>query len=96
MIQSIAISTDASELLLINAEGTKQALSAIKLRKAARDAGSLRERLDNGDIEVAENITITGLQQVGSTGLNIKFSDGNHRAIYPIAYLNELMQSIDK
>ena len=95
MIESIAVSTDASELLIASAGGTKSTLSAHTLRKAARDAVSLRERIDNGDIKVAVNLTITGLEQVGSTGINVKFSDGHDRAIYPLAYLNELMQSVD-
>lgn len=95
MIESIAVGTDASELLITSTGGSNATLSAIALRKAARDAISLRERIDHGEIKVAANITITGLEQVGSTGINVKFSDGHDRAIYPMSYLNELMQSVD-
>lgn len=96
MIESIALSPDASELLIGSTGGSKTALSAVALRKAARDAGSVRERLDKGEIQVAAHITITGVEQVGSTGINVKFSDGNDRAIYPVAYLKELMDAVDK
>ena len=96
MIESISVSTDASELLITKAGGANTSLSAIALRMGARDAISLRERIDHGEIKVVANITITGLELVGSTGINVKFSDGHDRAIYPMAYLNELMQSVDK
>ncbi len=96
MIESIAVSPDARALLIGNSLGAKAAVTAVALRKAARDAVSLRERLDKGDIEVAADITITGVEQVGSTGINVKFSDGHHRAIYPVSYLTELMVTVDK
>ena len=95
MIESIAVVADASKLLIKKSGGFNATLSAIALRKAARDAISLRERIDHGEIKVAANITITGLEHVGSTGINIKFSDGHDRAIYPMSYLDELLQSID-
>lgn len=62
----------------------------------AKDAASVRELYDNNMIRVDPTITITAMEMVGSTGINIQFSDGHDRAIYPIPYLKELCAAHDK
>ncbi|MBX2837813.1 MAG: DUF971 domain-containing protein [Gammaproteobacteria bacterium] len=76
--------------------GNESVITAAELREAAMDAGSKRERIDKGFIEVSENIRITEINRVGSTGVNIHFSDGHRRAIYPYAYLSNLASLSDK
>lgn len=71
-------------------DGRCDRIPATTLRGAARDATSLRERIDTGHISIAEGLTVTGCDPVGAYGVNIRFSDGHDRAIYPFVYLREL------
>ncbi len=71
-------------------DGRRDLIDAGTLRSAARDATSLRERIDTGGIFVADGLKVTGCDPVGSYGVNIRFSDGHDRAIYPFVYLREI------
>ncbi len=71
------------------------AIPAKALRVAARDAVSVRERHDNGTVMVPPDITITGVEMVGAMGVNVIFSDGHDRAIFPWAYLREIALAQD-
>ena len=71
-------------------DGRTDRIPAQLLRRAARDATSLRERYDTGKIRVAKGIEVVGCDPVGAYGVNIKFSDGHERAIYPFTYLREI------
>jgi len=73
--------------VIVRSAGTATAQVTIFSR---RDAASRREKIDTGAVAVPADLTITGLMQVGSTGVNVHFSDGHDRAIYPFAYLREL------
>ena len=95
MITSLAANEAADALTLDWESGGQSSIPAAFLRREARDAWSIRERLDTGDVAVAPGITITGLFQVGANGVNIHFSDGHDRAIYPYPYLAELSERID-
>jgi len=89
MIDSLAASEDCQHLTVTWESGETSQLSAALLRKEAKDAWSIRERLDHGEVTVAPGITITGLTQFGF-GVNVHFSDGHDKAIYPFPYLREL------
>lgn len=95
MINSLAASDDAQHLTVTWETGKETVLSAAYLRREAKDAWSIREKLDHGAIHVLPGITITGLVQVGA-GVNVHFSDGHEKAIYPFAYLRELSDRHDK
>lgn len=69
-------------------------LDAANLRMAARDAQSVRHRHDYGTIPVKAGLAIIGADPVGTMGLNIRFSDGCDRAIYPWAYLREIVDEL--
>lgn len=90
MITSISVSSDSTLLLIQLSDGQSVPLSAEYLRLNARDARSRRERIEHGEITVNEDIKISEIRQVGHTGLNICFSDGNNRAIFPYRYLQSL------
>ena len=90
MITDITLSNRSTELLLGFSDGQTVPLSAEFLRANAMDALSRRERIDHGAIDVDANIQITTVNPVGHTGLNIAFSDGNNRAIFPYQYLISL------
>ena len=96
MIDSLYASPDARHLTVQWECGARTELPAEYLRGAARDAGSMRERIDHGTVTVVPGITITGLVQVGPAGVNVHFSDGHARAIYPFTYLRELSDRFDK
>ncbi len=95
MIDSLTASDDAEHLTVTWLSGEESVLSAAFLRREARDAWSIRERLDHGEVAVLPGIRITGLQQVGN-GVNVHFSDGHKTAIYPFPYLRELCDRFDK
>lgn len=96
MIESLTASEDAQRLMVNWESGEVTELSAADLRREARDAWSIRERLDNGEVTVLPGLRITGLYQVGANGVNVHFSDGHDRAIYPFPYLRELSDRFDK
>ncbi len=95
MIDRLAASDDAQALTVTWKDGGESMLTAAFLRENAKDAWSIRERLDHGQVHVAPGIAITGLEQIGN-GVNIHFSDGHDKAIYPFPYLRELCGQIDK
>ncbi|MEP4199200.1 MAG: DUF971 domain-containing protein [Aliishimia sp.] len=90
MIDCLNATPDCRHLIVEWKEGGSTELPATILRREARDAYSTRARLDHGEITVAEDLTITNLVQVGAAGVNVHFSDGHDRAIYPFVYLREL------
>ncbi len=89
MIDSLAASDDCQHLTVTWESGEISVLSAAYLRKEAKDAWSIRERLDHGEVSVLPDIRITDLMQMGN-GVNVHFSDGHEKAIYPFPYLREL------
>ena len=95
MIERLTATDDATRLMVFWDTGDKTVLPADFLRQKAKDALSVRERVNHGAVTVAPGITITGLQQVGN-GVNIQFSDGHDKAIYPFPYLRELSSAFDK
>ncbi len=90
MLSELTASEDGASLTLHWQDGATSVLTAAALRAAARDAVSERERLDTGGIAIAPGLTITAIDQVGAAAVNVAFSDGHDRAIYPFAYLAEL------
>jgi DUF971 family protein len=76
--------------LLVNwGEGHEQPLSQRQLRAACPCAECRRIRLLGGEISVAADVEIEQLQPMGY-GVQIVFSDGHARGIFPWRYLAEL------
>jgi len=96
MIQSLTATEDQLNLQIHWENGDISTLTASDLRREARDAWSIRQRLDQGEVKIALGLKITGLSQVGAQGVNVHFSDGHDRAIYPFSYLRELSDRFDK
>ena len=90
MLDEITTTLDGRTLRLIWTEGPETQLPADELRRAARDATSIRQKIDLGEITIAPGLRITALNAVGSYGVNVHFSDGHQRAIYPFSYLRDL------
>jgi DUF971 family protein len=88
----IVVSADRSELRLVWPDRVL-AVSAPRLRAACRCAGCRRERFESGADPAAGGLALVTVALVGDHALNIAFSDGHDRGIYPWSYLRELAQS---
>ncbi len=95
MIDTLTASTDAQSLHILWATGDETTLPAAVLRREARDAWTIRQKIDFGDVAVSDEIAITAMHQVGPAGVNVHFSDGHDKAIYPFVYLRELSDRYD-
>ena len=95
MLDLLQVSDDLTRLKISWIDGSATELSAQTLRQEARDAASVRARYDTGSFAAAANLQITALEQVGAYGVNIHFSDGHDRGIYPFTYLKELSDRFD-
>jgi DUF971 family protein len=95
MLDSLQVSDDLMRLKLSWVDGQATELTAQTLRQEARDAASVRARHDHGFFAAAADLKITALEAVGAFGVNIHFSDGHDRGIYPFVYLRELSDRFD-
>jgi DUF971 family protein len=82
--------TDDGTALDVHWPDTVARIPAARLRAMARDAQSRRQQIETGTIRIAPGLRITALQPVGAMGVNVCFSDGHDRAIYPWPYLREI------
>jgi DUF971 family protein len=87
----VIIRAARSQLVLVFADGTLT-IGAPRLRAACRCADCRRERIDRDAAPDNGNATIADVRLVGDHALNIAFSDGHDRGIYPWSYLRELAQ----
>jgi DUF971 family protein len=85
----IVVRAGRSQLVLVFARGSF-AIGAPRLRAACRCADCRRERIDGDADADAGGATIAEVSLVGDHALNIVFSDGHDRGIYPWSYLREL------
>ncbi len=95
MLETVVASLDQRHLVLNWQSGAQSHLPAEVLRREAQDAWSKRERIDHGEVKVAPGITITDINNMGY-GINLQFSDGHDKAIYPEPFLRELCERFDK
>ncbi|WP_439410137.1 gamma-butyrobetaine hydroxylase-like domain-containing protein [Bradyrhizobium sp. DASA03076] len=82
-------SADLATLLVRTAEGDAFSVPAEKLRLSCKCAHCTRARFDECFPERFPGIAITEIGDLGY-GLNISFSDGHNRGIYPKPYLLSL------
>ncbi|MEK8050984.1 DUF971 domain-containing protein [Ideonella sp. DXS22W] len=72
-------------------DGRVQRLRHGLLRARCRCAACERQRRQGlGDAPADASVRLTHLAPVGAQGLNLQFSDGHDRGIYPWAYLRQL------
>jgi DUF971 family protein len=60
------------------------------LRRRCRCSGCEQQRRQGGALAVGADLRITDIRPVGDKGLNLVFSDGHGRGIFPWAYLREI------
>jgi len=83
------VSPDLTSLLLRSASRAPAVLSAERLRLFCMCAHCKRARFDGRFPTQFPGIGIVAVGDLGY-GLNIAFSDGHNRGIYPKSYLREL------
>lgn len=86
----IAVSDNLDFLDLTTAGGDDVRLPAGRLREACKCAHCIRARIDGRFPERFDGIAITQISPVGGYAINIAFSDGHARGIYPWSLLLEL------
>jgi DUF971 family protein len=87
----IVLRAGRSALVLVFASGSLT-IAASRLRAACRCADCRRERIDRDAELGTAGVAIAEVSLVGNHALNIAFSDGHDRGIYPWSYLRELAQ----
>ena len=88
--ETIVLKVDHKRLELAWRDGKAAEVSAESLRAACRCAWCTRARIDGTFAASFETITIDRLAPVGDYAINIAFSDGHARGIYPWAYLHRI------
>ena len=83
-------SPDLGALVMRTAHEDEVRVAAEDLRLACKCAHCTRARIDGRFPEAFPGIAITGIGDLGY-GLNISFSDGHNRGIYPKPYLLKLV-----
>ena len=82
-------SADLAALLVRTTHDDALSVPAERLRLSCKCAHCIRARLDGRFPETFPGIAITEIGDLGY-GLNISFSDGHNRGIYPKTYLLSL------
>jgi DUF971 family protein len=72
------------------ADGVRAQLGVAQLRSACKCAGCEHQRRQGRPHQPAEGIALSALHPIGDVGLQLAFSDGHDRGIYPWPYLREL------
>ena len=90
---NIAVSDDLSFLELTMADGCVERLTAWQLRAACKCAHCVRARIDGTFPDRFEGIAITEVAPIGGYAINLAFSDGHARGIYPWGFLLGLVEA---
>ena len=96
LISEEAVPTDlvwheaSGQLELAWAGGRRVTLSSARLRCACKCAGCEKRRRDGQPLTAAPDTTLTQIHPIGDMGVQLVFSDGHDRGIYPWPYLHQL------
>jgi len=89
--QSIVDHQASGVLELVWQDGTESRLSHGLLRSCCRCAACEQQFRQTGSrADIAPSIRLDDIRPIGDKGLNLVFSDGHGRGIYPWAYLREI------
>lgn len=87
MPSEVALSGARDRLRLTWPDGSVSEIAAQRLREASRSAGAVRARLDGAAAAAPADIRVDRVRPVGLYAINVLFSDGHDRGIYPWALL---------
>ena len=85
----IRLASEGRALDITWTDHSRTRLDAPLLRRHCRSARSVRAEVE-GRPAVDEDVTIVAVELVGLYAVNLVFSDGEARGIYPWTYLREL------
>ena len=88
--ESIVLHESSGQLEMRWDDGAHAQLSSRVLREACKCAACENQRRAGRPLVVAEATALTQLNPMGEFGLQLIFSDGHDRGIYPWPYLHEL------
>jgi DUF971 family protein len=91
--EQIVLAADRASLRLVWAGGEQAEISAEPLRAACRCAWCTRDHIDGNFPGSFDCITIERVSPIGDYAINMAFSDGHGRGIYPWVYLRKLALS---
>ena len=89
----IKIIQNGQAILVSWPDGTSQQIPALTLRSKSRSARSLSKRIKNEPDNFEINLTIENVSMVGSYAINVKFSDGYDKGVFPWNMLREITSS---
>jgi DUF971 family protein len=90
-VADVEVAIGGSALVIKQADGRHRSLSAALLWSECPSAQG-RVRRARGQSTAPAGIAITDVRDVGAYGINIIFSDGHDRGIYPWSYLATLAE----
>ena len=88
--EAVVLAADRGRLRLSWRNGERAEISAGQLRAACRCAWCTRARIEGSFPAVFDGVAIERLDPVGDYAINIAFSDGHARGIYPWPYLRAI------
>ena len=71
-------------------DGATALIAAPGLRRACRCAACTAARATGKSVTAEADVTISAVEPIGGYAINVAFSDGHARGIYPWAFLREL------
>ncbi|CTQ53315.1 hypothetical protein LP7551_01836 [Roseibium album] len=89
----IRVLANGKELNLSWPDGADTSFTAAFLRANSQSAGSKKLRLLGLDVPISNELKIVAVKPIGAYAINIVFSDGYDRGIFPWAYLQQLTAS---
>jgi len=89
---SVSVAHDKRSFRLCWPNGGETHLRAQTVRANCRSASAVRERIDGNIAKDFTDVTISAIAPIGAYGLNIRFSDGHDRGIYPWGFLEDLSE----
>lgn len=88
--RSFSLSSDGRDLTLDWRDGSTTRVDAETLWSNCPSAAGRRRRLDGINSSGDPQLALTGAFPIGNYALNLAFSDGHDRGIYPWGYLAQL------
>jgi DUF971 family protein len=93
--ETVVLKADRLRLGLVWPNGEAAELAAGRLRAKRRCAWCTRARIDGSFAASFDDVAIERVAPVGDYAINITFSDGHARGIYPWTYLRTIAQEHD-
>lgn len=87
--QSVNIAEDGNVLTIEWQSGERYALDAKQLWRNCPSAHARRRRMDYPDLKPTGDLRIVSVTPIGLYAINIAFSDGHARGIYPWSLLRK-------